>query len=69
MYVCMGQFLKFCGGVSENQNCGAGWKDNQAADCEFKLETLFFFTSEYITLIQWLGSVVEFFWFIFSLNG
>ena len=43
MYVCMGQFLKFCGGVSENQNCGAGWKDNQAADCEFKLETLFFF--------------------------
>ena len=26
---------------SENQNCGSGWKDNQAADCELKL--FFFF--------------------------
>ena len=29
--------------VSENQNCGSGWKDNQAADCELKLFFFFFF--------------------------
>jgi hypothetical protein len=40
----MRQYLKFCAGVAENQNCGVGWKDNQAADCELKL---FFFSFIY----------------------
>lgn len=40
--------------VSENQNCGSGWQDNQAADCELKLLIFFLFI-----LIQWLGNFVE----------
>ncbi|KAE8007912.1 hypothetical protein FH972_004469 [Carpinus fangiana] len=28
----MRQYFKFCARVAENQNCGVGWKDNQAAD-------------------------------------
>jgi len=39
----MRQYLKFCAGVAENQNCGVGWKDNQAADCELKLFFFFFY--------------------------
>jgi len=28
--------LKVVGYVVENQDCGAGWKDKQAADCEYR---------------------------------
>lgn len=42
--------------VSENQNCGSGWKDNQAADCELKLLFIYLFL---FILIQWLGNLVE----------
>jgi hypothetical protein len=41
--LCMRRYFKFCAGVAENQNCGVGWKDNQAADCELKLFIYFIY--------------------------
>jgi len=39
LLMCFDVFLKrvkVVGYFVENQNCGAGWKDNQAADCEYR---------------------------------